>query len=189
MEWIDARQHARLAKAAGLEPGMKAGQRIPLRSVRIVRDAPIALHRFSDYFRGFEGSEAVEKLFGTEAGAVIGRLKVEFFSARFGFIGVNDEDGHIIAGARHVRESPPRNVYLDLIFALHQVKRFSEGRPPLNTRWISPDNPAAIEAYKGTVDEARRIGMADSQISAYLDNGWITPAQHRKLVRTVGLRA
>ena len=188
VEWITQEQHARLARSAGLEADMKPVPEVPLTSIRIVREAPVALHPFSRYFRGFEKVEAVEVLFGAETKDVIERLRVEFFSARFGIIGVSDEDGHIIAGSHYVRDSSPTTVYLDLIFALHQVKRFQEGRPPFNVRWGAPDNPAALSAYRATVQEARRLGMTDSQISKYLRTVWITDDQHRKLLKAVGVK-
>lgn len=189
VEWITEEQHARLARVCGLGPSMEPSPKLPLLGVRINRKAPIVLRPFVKYFRGFENVEAVRRLFGDETEAVLGRLKVEFFSARFGYIGVNDEDGHVIAGARHVRDSSPRAVYLDCIFALHQVKRFLEGRPPFNTRYVSVDNPAATSAYKATVEEGRRIGMTDTEVSEYLDNGWISPAQLKRLLRAVGVKA
>jgi len=189
VEWINARQHSRLVKAAGLDPSLRPLPDASLPEVVIDRDVPIVLHPFTKYFHGFEMVRTVQGLFGAETKPVLEKLKVEFFSARFGFIGVNDEDGHVIAGARHIRESPPENIYLDIIFALHQVKRFQEGRPPFNTRWTSFDNPAVVGAYRAAVEEGRLVGMSDSQLSDYLDNGWITPAQHRSLVRAVGLSA
>ncbi|HUI86120.1 MAG TPA: hypothetical protein VLY21_03065 [Nitrososphaerales archaeon] len=187
VEWITAAQHARLARACGLDPSVRAGPELPLDFVSIDREAPIALHPFVKYFGGFEKLPVVQGLFGAQAGALLKKLKVEFFSARFGYIGVNEEDGHIIAGARHIRESKPESVYLDLVFALHQVKRFQEGRPPFSTRWASAENPAVVSAYKAAVDEGRRIGMTDRELARYLDNAWITPSQHRKLVKAVGL--
>ena len=189
VEWISEEQHKRLVKASGLAPFMSPDLQAQLPDVEITRVAPITLHPFTDYFRGFEGVDAVSALFGRETADVLSALRVEFFSSRFGYIGVNDEDGHIIAGARYIKDSEPRTVYLDVIFALHQVKRFLEGRPLFSGRWGFAENPQTYDAYRSTVNEARRIGMSDKEIIEYLKDDWMTPAQFSRLLVKVGLRA
>ena len=42
---------------------------------------------------------ASSEIFGNETEKVLSELKVEFFSARFGYMGVSDEDGHLVVSA------------------------------------------------------------------------------------------
>ncbi|MBA4424163.1 MAG: hypothetical protein C0390_13875, partial [Syntrophus sp. (in: bacteria)] len=45
------------------------------------------------------------------------------------------------------------------------------------------DRETEIEAYQITVQEARRIGLNDHDISNYLLVAWITPDEHKRLAR------
>ena len=51
-------------------------------SVEINRDVKITLHRFVDYFKGFEKISAVREIFGDETEKVLNNLKIEFYSSR-----------------------------------------------------------------------------------------------------------
>src|SRR5271170_5920285 len=73
--------------------------------VEIERDATVTLRPFKDYFRDFEKVEAVKKIFGPETEEVLNKLKVEFFSAKFGYMSVSDEDGHLLISAHHLKNS------------------------------------------------------------------------------------
>ena len=187
VEWVNEEQHKRLVKAVGLHTPTKTAAVSRTPTVKIVRDAPIVLRPFTSYFGGFEKVDAVRALFGNETEEVLGGLKVEFFSSRFGYIGVNEEDGHVIAGAYHIKNSDQKTIYLDLVFALHHVKRFLEGRPLFDMRWGFAENSSTYDAYRATVREAKLIGMKDAEITSYLKDEWITPAQFKRLLQKVGL--
>lgn len=45
------------------------------------------------------------------------------------------------------------------------------------------DRETEIEAYKVTLQEARRIGLNDDTILNYLSVSWITPEEHKRLAR------
>lgn len=46
--------------------------------VVIVREAPVGLHNFTDYFKGFETVDAVRPTFGAETEPLLRELKVEW---------------------------------------------------------------------------------------------------------------
>lgn len=188
VEWVDEEQHKRLVTASGLDPGMKHTRNGHLPKVKISRAVPLTLVPFSRYFRGFEKVEAVKAIFGPDTERTLRGLRVEFFSARFGYMGVNDEDGHLIVGTKYLQDNDSRTIYLDTIFALHQVKLFQEGRTLSGFRWGISINSETIDAYRSTVQEARRIGMGDPEIREYLKDEWIPPAQFEGLLRAVGVR-
>ena len=187
VEWVDDEQHKRLVRASGLDPEMKRTPDGHLPKVSIARVVPLSLEPFSKYFRGFEKVEAVKAIFGKETDEILRSLKVEFFSARWGYMGVNDVDGHLIVGTKYLQNNDPRTIYLDTIFALHQVKLFKEGKRLFGFRWGIEINPQTIDAYRSTVQEAKRIGMNESEIREYLEDEWIPPAQFEELLRAVGL--
>ena len=151
--------------------------------VQIERKAPAKLYPFTKFFRGFETIPTVRALFGAQTERALRSLKVEFFSARFGYMGTSDIDGHLLISSRHLSDSDFRTVYLDLVHELCHVKQFRAGRPLFYPKLSYVDAPSEIEAYRLTVQEGRRIGMTDRQLVDYLKVEWITPAEHRRLAR------
>ncbi len=155
--------------------------------VRIQRDAPTRLLPFTRFFRGFETVPAVRALFGAQTERVLHGLKVEFFSARFGYMGTSDVDGHLLISTHHLHDSDFRTVYLDLVHELCHVRQFRKGRPLFYPKLSYVDAPSEIEAYRKTIDEGRRIGMTRKELIDYLKVEWISPAEHRRLARRCGL--
>ncbi len=156
-------------------------------NVKINRDAPVRLFPFSDFFQGFDNVTVVRALFGEKTEKVLDGLKVEFFSMRFGYMGVSDVDGHLFVSTHHLKNSEFRTLYLDVVHELHHVKQFSEGRELFSEEYEYVDSPVEIEAYLKTVEEARRIGMSDKEIIEYLKVEWINDSQHQRLVEKMGL--
>jgi hypothetical protein len=155
--------------------------------VRIERKAPTKLYPFTRYFRGFEDVPAVRELFGKRTERVLKRLKVEFFSARFGYMGTSDVDGHLLISSHHLHDGEFRTVYLDLVHELCHVNQFQHGKPLFYPKLSYVDAPSEIEAYRFTVREGQRIGMSERQLVEYLKVEWISAAEHRRLARRCGL--
>jgi hypothetical protein len=156
--------------------------------VHIERKAPTKLYPFTRFFRGFEDNPTVRSLFGKHTIRALSTLKVEFFSARFGYMGTSDIDGHLLISSRHLSDSPFRTVYLDLVHELCHVKQFRAGKPLFYPKLSYVDAPSEIEAYRLTIDEGRRIGMTNRQLVDYLKVEWITPVEHRRLALRCGLK-
>lgn len=155
--------------------------------VEIRRNAEITLLPFTDYFRGFDKVPAVKKIFGSETAKVLRNLRVEFFSSRFGYMGVSDEDGHILISTHHLRNSDFKILYLDIVHELFHVKQFMDGKKLFMDEFEYVDSPIEIEAYRFTVEEAKRIGMPISEIIEYLKVEWVDEEAHSRLVKTLGL--
>lgn len=155
--------------------------------VSIERNGPAKLYRFRRFFQGFEGLPPIRELFGRSTLPVLRSLKVEFFSARFGYMGTSDVDGHLIISNRYLRDGNFRDIYLDVVHELCHVKQFRRHKPLFYPKLSYVDAPSEIEAYRFTVREGRRIGMTDAELVEYLRVEWISPAEHRRLVRHVGL--
>jgi hypothetical protein len=160
-----------------------------MHGVTIHRDAPVKLYDFTDYFQGFEGVEAVRKLFGDETEEVLKNLKVEFYSSRWGYMGVNEEDGHILVSAHYLRHGEERDLYLDVIHELVHVKQYLDGKEFFPKGVEYPDLPTEIEAYTVAVEEARRLGMTEDEILEYLRVSWMDEERYARLLLNLGLRA
>jgi hypothetical protein len=155
--------------------------------VKIQRDAPTKLYPFERFFRGFGDVAAIRGLFGKQTTKVLHRQKVEFFSARFGYMGTSDVDGHLIISNRYLREGNIRDIYLDIVHELCHVNQFRHHKPLFYPKLSYVDAPSEIEAYRFTVKEGQRIGMTNKELVDYLKVQWISPAEHRRLARRMGL--
>jgi len=155
--------------------------------VRIERAAPTKLYPFERFFRGFGKVAAVRELFGPNTDRILRNLKVEFFSAKFGYMGTSDLDGHLLISTHHLQHGDLRTVYLDLVHELCHVHQFRKGKRLFYPRLSYVDAPSEIEAYEFTVREGRRIGMTDRALIEYLKVEWISPAEHRRLARRMRL--
>lgn len=156
--------------------------------VEINRDVKINLHRFTGHFKGFEKVEAVREIFGEETEKVLDNLKVEFYSSRRGYMGVSDQDGHMMISVYYLRNGNERDLYLDVIHELTHVKQFLDGKELFENRWEYVDRPTEIEAFQHAVKEARRIGMSDAEIYEYLKTEWMSQEDLQKLAKSVGVK-
>jgi len=156
--------------------------------VEINRDVKVTLHRFTDYFKGFEKVEAVREILGDETESVLNNLKVEFYSSRRGYMGVSDQDGHILISAHYLKNGNERDLYLDIVHELVHVKQFLEGKELFENRWEYVDRPTEIEAYQRAVNEARKLGMTDKEIYQYLKTEWMSEDDLKRLADAVGVK-
>ncbi len=156
--------------------------------VEINRDVKVTLHRFTDHFKGFEKVQAVREIFGDKTEEILRNLKVEFYSSRRGYMGVSDQDGHILMSAHYLKNGNERDIYLDIIHELVHVKQFLEGKELFENRWEYVDRPTEVDAYRQAVKEARRLGMTDKEIYQYLETEWMTEEDLKRLAEAVGVK-
>ena len=162
---------------------------VKLPTVRIPRHIRLRYEHFMDHFKGFENVEAIRAIFGGKAKAVLRSLKVEFFSSRWGFMGVSDEDGHLLVSTHYLRTGNRRDIYLDVVHELVHVRQFREGKELFADGFEYPDLPTEIEAYRVCIAEGRRLGMNDRELFDYLKVDWMSDRDVRKLARNVDVRA
>jgi hypothetical protein len=176
----------RLAMAQAFRPPARMRE---YRGVAFPRQVSLTYHPFEEYFRGFNRVEAVRGIFGSTTSRVLRSLKVEFFSSKWGYMGVSDEDGHLVVSAHYLRTGKPRDVYMDVIHELVHVKQFRDGRELFPQGFQYATAPTEIEAYRVCIAEGRRLGMDDRELFEYLKVEWIGEAELRRLARNVGVKA
>ena len=96
---------------------------------------------------------------------------------------VDNKDASITIGLAHLRCASDEFLYLDIIHELCHVKQHLQGRNLYDRSISYVDRETEIEAYQVTVQEARRIGLNDEAIANYLRVLWITPEEHKRLLR------
>jgi hypothetical protein len=154
--------------------------------VKIAREVPVSMYLFKDYFKGFEKVEAVRRIFGNGTDEVLNSLKVEFAGTR-GYMGVNNSDGHILMSSNYLKNGDLVDIYLDIIHELVHVRQFMEGKELFDDNFRYIDRPTELEAYRHTVEEARRIGLDDDRILQYLKTEWMTNKEVKSLARALNV--
>ena len=141
---------------------------------------------FTDYFKGFEKTRAVRGIFGDETEAVLRNLKVDFIW--FGYMGVNDANGHLMVNKRYLSTGSKVDIYLDVVHELCHVKQHMEGRELFDPRYDYVDRPTEIEAYRYAVQEAKRIGLSAAEIRLYLKVEWMNSEVLDRLIRNMSVQ-
>ncbi len=152
---------------------------------RILR-AGASTHVFTECFKDFDKVDAVQGIFGDETRAVLSNLKVDFtlFS---GYMYVDSSNGHLVVSSRYLKTGNKIDIYLDLIHELCHVKQFREGRELFDPNYSYVERPTEIEAYRYTVQEARRLGLDDERIYKYLKTEWMSNRDLKFLAKAVNV--
>ena len=141
---------------------------------------------FADYFKDFENLNAVKGIFGEKTDEVLHHLKVEL-SWVGGYMYVDGSDGHLVISKNYLSNGNKTDIYLDLIHELYHVKQFLDGRELFDPRYDYVERPTEIEAYRYTVQEARRLGLSEERICLYLKTDWISEYDFKKLKKSVNV--
>jgi hypothetical protein len=142
--------------------------------------------QFLEYFKGFDKVEAVQKIFGEKTTDILNTLKVEF-SWINGYMHIDSKNGHIVISKKYLQNGNQTDIYLDLIHELYHIKQFREGRELFDPKYKYVDRPTEIEAYKYTVQEAKRIGLTNEHICQYLKTEWINTSDFKRLTKAVNI--
>lgn len=156
--------------------------------VKIRRNAKLTTHPFTDYFKNFEKVEAVRRIFGEKTEEVLRNLRVEFFG-RKSYMGVSDDDGHLLISAYYLNNGDLIDIYLDIIHELVHVKQFLEGKKLFDHNYSYVERPTEVEAYCAAVEEARRLGLSDERILEYLKTEWMSDADLKRLAETLNIKS
>jgi hypothetical protein len=139
---------------------------------------------FTDYFKNFEKVKAVQGIFGERTEEVLRNLKVDltWFG---GYMFVDSTTGHLVVSARYLKTGDKMDIYLDLIHELCHVRQLMEGKELFDPRYSYVERPTEIEAYRYTVQEARRLGLSDERICEYLKTEWMSNKDLKILAKAV----
>jgi hypothetical protein len=140
---------------------------------------------FTDYFKGYEKVGAVKGIFGEKTEDVLRNLKVEFIW--FGYMGVDNTNGHLMVNGKYLNSGDKTDIYLDVVHELCHVKQWMDGRELFDERYDYVDRPTEIEAYRYTVQEAKRLGLKEERILLYLKTEWMSSQDLKRLVKNMGV--
>ncbi len=99
------------------------------------------------------------------------------------------DTGTICIGRRYLAIARVGFLYLDVVHVLVHVKQFLEGKELYDQTFEYVDRPTEVEAYRYTIEEARRMGMGEDQILKYLRLDSVDDSELGKLMQKVGVKA
>ena len=103
-------------------------------------------------------------------------------------MGVNDANGNLMVNTGYLREGDFTDIYLDVIHELVHVRQFMDGKELFDSCFEYIDRPTEIEAFRHTVEEARRLGLSDDRIFDYLRTEWLSDQDHKKLASRMNVK-
>ncbi len=154
----------------------------------IRRSSPVGTLPFKQVFVGFENVSAVRSIFGAGTDHVLSELQVDVEEGR-GYMRINDKKRSVIVSSQYLRAGDRTYLYLDVVHELVHIRQHMEGKELWDRRYPYVDRPTEIEAYKLAVEEARRLGMNDKEIAAYLKVEWVSEEDFRRFLRTLDVEA
>jgi hypothetical protein len=141
---------------------------------------------FGEYFKDFDKVDAVRGIFGEKTAQVLNHLKVEL-SWIGGYMYVDGSDGHLVISKSYLTNGDKTDIYLDLIHELCHIKQFLEGRELFDPRYEYVERPTEIEAYRYTIQEARRLGLSEERICLYLKTEWMSENDFKRLAKSINV--
>ena len=100
---------------------------------------------------------------------------------------VDNQDGSISIGVKHLHQSDTAILYLDIIHELVHVRQHLDGMDLYDRTKSYVDRPTEIEAYRITLKEAERIGFTHTQMIDYLAVEWISEEELRRLAKQLNI--
>jgi len=146
-------------------------------------------YKLSEVFAGLESSSALAKVFGskTQMAKILRHLKLRVERNDSG-LWLDRDTGTICIGSKHLTTAKSDFLYLDVIHVLVHVRQFLEGKELYDQAFEYVDRPTELEAYRTTVAEARRVGMAENEILKYLRMDAVDDSELGKLMEKIGVK-
>jgi len=93
----------------------------------------------------------------------------------------------IVVGFTHLVESPSITLYMDIYHEFFHILQREAGHELWDDAHDYVDSPTELEAYRFSLAEARRLGVPESFLRHYLEVEWVSPADHLRLLKNLGV--
>ena len=113
--------------------------------------------------------------------------EVPSWAKTYGWSPFTDSADCVAVGRRHLKASRTAVLYLDILHEFLHILQRNDGRELWDISKGYVDSPTEIEAYRFSVEGARRLGVPDSLLRHYLKVEWVSSKDHLRLLRNVGV--
>ena len=100
---------------------------------------------------------------------------------------IDSSNVHLVVSARYLNSGDKVDIYLDVIHERCHVRQLMEGKELFDNRYSYVERPTEVEAYRYTVQEAKRIGLSDERICQYLKTEWMSDSDFKRLAKAVNI--
>lgn len=151
---------------------------------RINHTLELGTYQLTDVVQGLENSEALNRIFGRKLKTILTTTIVNVASKPWQ-IWVDRETKTITINKDYLFHTDSSTLYLDFIHEMVHIWQIANGKNVFDRSVSYVDAPTEIEAYRYTVEDAKRIGFSKIDIIDYLKVRWISDQEHLRLVRAV----
>jgi hypothetical protein len=109
------------------------------------------------------------------------------FAEEVGWKPFTSQTDCIVVGRKHLAESPSITLYMDIYHEFLHILQRRAGRELWDEAHDYVDSPTELEAYRFSIAEARRLGVPDSFLRHYLEVEWVSPTDHLRLLKNLGV--
>jgi hypothetical protein len=145
------------------------------------RSVRLGEYKFTQIFIGAENSPTLLRLFGSQRNMskIVRHLKVSIIDSDWG-IWLDHNTGAVCVGSKYLSTAKINCLYLDV--------QFLDGKDLFDQTFEYVDRPTEIEAYRYTVDEAKRLQMSEDEILRYLRVDAVDDSELGRLIEKIGVR-
>ncbi len=152
--------------------------------IQISRNLEIGRYGITEIIGGLENSVALNTIYGSTLKEILITTYVDVIS-KPSQIWVDRETKRITINKDYLFETKWEILHLDFIHEMIHIWQISEGKNVFDRSVSYVDKPTEIEAYRYTIEDAKRIGFSRIDIVDYLKVRWITDEEHSRLVKAV----
>jgi Zn-dependent peptidase ImmA (M78 family) len=151
---------------------------------KINRNLNEGTYKLEEVFPDIKKSKVFKKIFSDKK---VDEVKVIIVDSGMKYMRVRNEDGLILIGLNHLKNSDETILFLDICHELVHVRQHLGGKELYDSDVDYVDRETEQEAYKFVVEEARKLGMNDEEIIEYLKVEWIDEEDFKRLLDALGI--
>jgi hypothetical protein len=151
---------------------------------RINHNLELGTYQLTNVVQGLENSVALNRIFGSKLKVILNNTVVNIVSKPWQ-IWVDRETKIISINKDYLLNTDRSTLYLDFIHEMVHIWQIAIGKNVFDRSVSYVDAPTEIEAYRYTVEDAKRIGFSKIEIIEYLKVRWISDEEHLRLVKAV----
>ena len=151
---------------------------------QITRNLGLGSYKITEVVGGLENSVALKGIYGCKLKKILNTTYVDVVSKPWQ-IWVDRETKRTTVNKDYLSETESGILYLDFVHEMIHIWQIVEGEDVFDRNVSYADASTEIEAYRYTIEDAKRIGFSRIDMVNYLKVRWITDKEHSRLVKAV----